>query len=67
MNLKNYIKDIPDFPEKGILFRDITPLLQSPEALQYTCDVLADYAKDKGADVIVVQNLEVLFWNTCCL
>lgn len=53
MNLKKYIKDIPDFPEKGILFRDITPLLQSPEALQYTCDVLANYATDKGADVIV--------------
>ena len=33
MQLKDYVKDIPDFPEKGIIFRDITPILQSPEAL----------------------------------
>ena len=31
MNLTDYIKDIPDFPKKGILFRDISPLLKSPE------------------------------------
>ncbi|MDD3382354.1 MAG: adenine phosphoribosyltransferase [Bacilli bacterium] len=53
MNLKNYIKDIPDFPEKGILFRDITPLLQNGEALRYACDILAKFAKEKEADVIV--------------
>jgi adenine phosphoribosyltransferase len=35
MNLKSYIRDIPDFPQKGILFRDISPLLKSPEALHF--------------------------------
>jgi adenine phosphoribosyltransferase len=35
MNLKTYIRDIPDFPQKGILFRDISPLLKSPEALRF--------------------------------
>jgi adenine phosphoribosyltransferase len=35
MNLKSYIRDIPDFPQKGILFRDISPLLKSPEALRF--------------------------------
>lgn len=33
MDLKKLIRDVPDFPQKGILFRDMTPLLQSPEAL----------------------------------
>lgn len=53
MNLKDYIKDIPDFPEKGILFRDITPLLQNGTALNYACDLIADYAIAKNVDVIV--------------
>lgn len=35
MNLKALIRDVPDFPKPGILFRDMTPLLQNPEALKY--------------------------------
>ncbi len=35
MNLKSFIRDIPDFPQKGILFRDISPLLKNPEALKF--------------------------------
>lgn len=35
MNLKSLIKDIPDFPKAGILFRDMTPLLQNPQALKF--------------------------------
>lgn len=35
MDLKKLIRDVPDFPQKGILFRDMTPLLQTPEALQF--------------------------------
>ncbi len=35
MDLKKLIRDVPDFPQKGILFRDMTPLLQNPEALQF--------------------------------
>jgi adenine phosphoribosyltransferase len=34
MNLKHYIRDIPDFPKKGIMFKDITPLLQMPLAFE---------------------------------
>ena len=42
MELKSYIRDIPDFPEPGILFRDLTPLLQDADAFKYTIDHLAD-------------------------
>lgn len=42
MNLKSYIRDIPDFPQKGILFRDVSPLLKSPEALDHVATQLAE-------------------------
>ncbi len=38
MNLKEYIRTVPDYPKPGIMFRDITTLLQSPEAFQYCID-----------------------------
>ena len=37
MNLKDYIATIPDFPQEGILFRDITPLMAAPDAFQEAC------------------------------
>lgn len=42
MDLSKYIRDIPDFPKPGILFKDITPLLAEPKALQYAVDLMAD-------------------------
>lgn len=53
MDLANYIADIPDFPQEGILFRDITPLMANGEAFQEACRRLAEFAKKVGADVIV--------------
>ena len=53
MNLKPFIRDIPDFPKPGILFRDITPLLLNAEAFAYTIDSLVDHFKDKSLDAIV--------------
>lgn len=53
MNLEDYIAAIEDFPSEGILFRDVTPLLQDPKAFKYACDKLIDYAKKIKADVIV--------------
>ncbi len=44
MNLKSWIRDIPDFPKKGILFRDITPLLKNPAALKETVSLLSQRA-----------------------
>ncbi len=42
MELKSLIRDIPDFPQPGILFRDITTLLSDPEGLRHTIDSLTD-------------------------
>jgi adenine phosphoribosyltransferase len=50
ISLKEYISEYPDFPKPGILFRDISPLLQNPEAFRYVCFELAKNCID--ADVI---------------
>ena len=53
MDLKDYIASIPGFPKEGILFRDITPLMQDGEAFHEACRLLTEYAVKVGADVIV--------------
>jgi adenine phosphoribosyltransferase len=53
MNLYDYIKDIPDFPSEGILFRDVTPLMQDADAYKEAITLLANFAKDKNIDVVV--------------
>lgn len=53
MNLKDYIRSIPDFPKPGILFRDITPLLHSPDAFRAVVKGLADPYREARVDVIV--------------
>ena len=53
MNLRNYVRDIPDYPKKGITFFDITPMLSDPGAFCHIVDALADKYKDSGATKIV--------------
>jgi len=53
MDLKTYIRDIPDFPEPGILFRDITPLLKDPAALRHVVDLFTDKYRGAGLGAIV--------------
>ena len=45
MDLKKYIRSIPDYPKKGILFRDITTLIKSPEAFKFANDKIIEIAK----------------------
>ncbi len=52
MDLKKYIRDIPDFPQKGILFRDITPLLADKDAFKYAVKAIADHFRDKGIEKV---------------
>ena len=53
MNLTDYIKDIPDFPKKGILFRDISPLLKSPEGWSKVITQLGFFCEEITPDLIV--------------
>jgi adenine phosphoribosyltransferase len=50
---KAHIRDVPDFPKPGILFKDITPVLQHPAAFAESIDLLAQDARSRGAEVIV--------------
>jgi len=53
MDLKSKIRTIPDWPKKGIMFRDITPLLQDKKAFKYVIDKFYKRYKGKNIDVIV--------------
>ena len=53
MNLTDYIKDIPDFPKKGILFKDISPLLKSPEGWGEVMRRLGFFCERTTPDLIV--------------
>lgn len=62
MELKSFIRDIPDFPEPGILFRDITPMLQNPLAFASAVDQLGEQFNPSEIDVIVpVESRGFLF------
>ena len=52
MTLTDYIRDIPDFPKPGILFKDITPLLAHPEAFAESVRLLSDHYRSAKVDAI---------------
>ena len=51
--IEEYVRSIPDFPEPGIIFRDITSILQDADGLHLAIDSLQDLIKDVDVDVIV--------------
>jgi adenine phosphoribosyltransferase len=51
--LTDFIRDIPDFPKPGILFKDITPLLASHEAFKSAIEMMADHYRGEKIDVII--------------
>jgi adenine phosphoribosyltransferase len=53
LDLRQYIRDIPDFPKPGIVFRDITPLLLEPRAYDYAVGALAEHARPLDVDVVL--------------
>ena len=53
MNLADYIRDIPDFPKPGIVFKDITPLLLDHTAVRHAVAQLADWARPREVDYVV--------------
>ena len=51
--LKAKIRDVPDWPEKGIVFKDIMPLLADPDALRQSIDLLGEWAEERQPDVVI--------------
>src|SRR5450432_2515619 len=68
--IKKLIRDIPDFPKKGILFRDITPLLADPSGLALSIELLANPFRGKRIDLVVGAESRGFIFGTavaCCL
>ena len=53
MDLRDYIRDVPDFPSPGILFRDITPLLASPDAFHHAVVAMADPFRESPPEKVL--------------
>ena len=65
MNLKKYIRSIPDYPKKGILFRDITTLIKDSDAFNYTNDKIIGLAKKIEFDkVAAIESRGFVFAST---
>lgn len=62
MDLKKFVDDIHDFPTKGIIFKDISPLLANGQALNYTIETMSTYAKE--ADIIVGPDARGFLFGT---
>ncbi|WP_430427020.1 adenine phosphoribosyltransferase [Maribacter litoralis] len=53
MDFKSFIRDVPNFPKEGVIFKDITLLLQNPEMLKQTAEALAQLLNDQKIDKVV--------------
>jgi adenine phosphoribosyltransferase len=53
IDLKERIRDVPDWPEQGVTFRDITPLLRDPRALDQTIEDLAEWGRERRPDIVL--------------
>ena len=54
MDLSQFIREIPDFPENGILFKDITPLIGNAQAFKTSIEMMADLCSDIKIDHVLV-------------
>ncbi|WP_018963194.1 adenine phosphoribosyltransferase [Coprothermobacter platensis] len=61
--LRQYIRDIPDFPSKGVIFRDITPLLKSHEAFAKTVDLMAEEVKSLHITTVAAVEARGFIWG----
>ena len=51
--IRKHIRNIPGFPKEGIIFHDITPLLQNAEAFEETINLMAESLKDKDINTLI--------------
>ena len=66
--LRDFLRDVPDFPKPGILFKDITPLLRSPEALERACELLAEpFTNERVTAVAGIESRGFIFGSVVAL
>lgn len=65
MDLRAYIRDVPDFPKPGILFRDITPLLRDAKALDYTMAALTEPFLGQGITTVAAIESRGFIFGSC--
>jgi adenine phosphoribosyltransferase len=65
VDLRAYLRDVPDFPKPGILFKDITPMLRAPEALDASIDALAAPFLDKGITAVAAIESRGFIFGSC--
>ena len=53
LELRSFIRDVPDFPKPGIVFKDITPLLANPSALAFAVEMLCNPFRGQGIQVVI--------------
>ncbi|MBF8299533.1 MAG: adenine phosphoribosyltransferase [Dehalococcoidia bacterium] len=62
MDLAKIIRDVPDFPQPGVVFKDITPLLQNPAAFAQAMDAFVAHYQDRGIqDVVAIESRGFIF------
>lgn len=64
-DLKRFIRDVPDFPKPGIIFKDITPLLRSPEALEKTIQGLAEPFRTEDVTIVAAIESRGFIFGSC--
>ena len=68
MDLKKYIRSIPDYPKKGILFRDITTLIKDPDAFKFSVDKIIQISKKIQFDkVSAIESRAFYFGKEFCM
>lgn len=66
--IKALIRDVPDFPQKGVIFRDITPLLKEPRVVGKIIDRFEEFAREKGIEVVAaIESRGFIFAMPLCL
>jgi adenine phosphoribosyltransferase len=63
MNLEDYIRNVPDFPVKGIQFKDVTTLCQNPNAFKESCDRIINHYKTMGIKKVAAIEARGYVWG----
>jgi len=62
-DLRQYIRDIPNFPTEGVIFRDITPLLKNPDAFATTVDLMAEAVSSLNVTAVAAVEARGFIWG----